>query len=138
MLGLRRSLESLAVRLACQRAHAHKREAMTDMVGLLGTSTFQLKEYADTVKGTHDLVVAGAQNDYLADAMAPLQGLSRRFWFAHVVDEDADIKTGSALRVAIIRAVLERDADAAQAASLELNDYLVDFSYASLRRDTAT
>lgn len=111
---------------------------MTDMVGLLGTSTFQLKEYADTVKGTHDLVVAGAQNDYLADAMAPLQGLSRRFWFAHVVDEDADIKTGSALRVAIIRAVLERDADAAQAASLELNDYLVDFSYASLRRDTAT
>jgi DNA-binding GntR family transcriptional regulator len=135
LLELRRVLESLAVRLACHRATPADREAMQDMVGLLTSGTFSLKEYAETVKGTHDLIVLGARNDYLADAMAPLQGLSRRFWFTHVVDERAEIKTGAQLHTAILQGILDRDPDAAERASYDLNDYLVDFTYASLKRD---
>lgn len=132
MLELRRVLESLAVRLACERAGRPDRVGMEAMVERLENGGFDLKAYAETVRGTHDLIVAGAHNEYLADAMAPLQGLSRRFWFTHVTDVDTEIKAGANLHVAILRAILGRDADAAEAAALDLNDYLVDFSYATL------
>lgn len=135
MLELRRVLEALAVRLACARASQADREGMEAMADLLSTGSFDLKAYAETVRGTHDLISSGAHNEYLADAMAPLQGLSRRFWFTHVTDVETEIKAGASLHVAILRAILARDADTAEAASHDLNDYLVDFSYATLRRD---
>lgn len=133
LLELRRVLEALAVRLACHRATEAIRTRMADMVDLLAGDAFTLEAYAETVKDTHELIVAGAANDYLADAMAPLQGLSRRFWFTHVVDHHAEITVGSKLHTEILQAILERDDDAAEAASQALNDYLVDFSYAALR-----
>lgn len=132
MLELRRVLESLAVRLACERAVRADRDCMQDMVERLEKDGFELKGYVETVRVTHDLIVRGAHNEYLADAMAPLQGLSRRFWFTHVTDVDTEIKAGANLHVAILKAILGRDADAAEAAALDLNDYLVDFSYATL------
>ena len=135
LLELRRVLEALAVRLACKRATAQDHAGMTDMVNTLRSRSFSLKEYAETIKGTHELIVAGAHNEYLADAMAPLQGLSRRFWFTHVINEETEIKTGSTLHTAILQDILKRDADAAENASHDLNDYLVEFSYSSLKRD---
>jgi DNA-binding GntR family transcriptional regulator len=134
LLELRRALEGLAVRLACQRADDDQRRRMRSMVeSLRNTDDFSLKEYAETVKGTHDLIVEAAKNEYLADAMAPLQGLSRRFWFTHVVDDAAEIKAGAALHTSILEAILKQDEDTAERCSYDLNDYLVDFSYASLR-----
>lgn len=132
MLELRRVLEALAVRLACERSSQVDRDGMEAMVGRLEQGGFDLKGYAETVRGTHDLIVVSAHNEYLADAMAPLQGLSRRFWFTHVTDVDTEIKAGANLHVAILKAILGRDADAAEIAALELNDYLVEFSYATL------
>ncbi|HET8599446.1 MAG TPA: GntR family transcriptional regulator [Segeticoccus sp.] len=137
MLELRRVLEALGVRLACRNAHEADRQEMGHMLKRLAADRFSLRDYADTVKGTHELIVRGAHNEYLADAIAPLQGLSRRFWFNHVVDEETEIKAGSSLHTAILRAILDRDPDAAEAASHELNNYLVDFSYATLRRSTS-
>ncbi|GGB23371.1 GntR family transcriptional regulator [Flexivirga endophytica] len=133
MLELRRVLEGLAVRLAAERAGDDVRDQMAAMVALLDKDAFTLEAYADTVKDTHELIVAGAGNDYLADAIAPLQGLSRRFWFTHVVDHAAEIATGSTLHTRILQAILDRDADTAETASHALNDYLIDFSYATLR-----
>lgn len=132
MLELRRVLESLAVRLACERSSFSDREAMESMVARLSTVPLELREYAETVRGTHDLIVAGAHNAYLADAMAPLQGLSRRFWFTHVRNVESEIGTGAGLHAAILRSILERDADTAEENSLLLNDYLVDFAYGVL------
>jgi DNA-binding GntR family transcriptional regulator len=134
MLELRRVLEGLAVRLGSHRADRSDRAGMQQMVDRLGRERFTLMTYAETVRETHDLIVAGAHNEYLAETMAPLQGLSRRFWYTHVVDEETEIKTGADLHVAILQAILARDPDAAEAASHDLNRYLVDFSYAALRR----
>lgn len=136
MLELRRVLESLAVRLACQRATEDDQAAIKSMVEVLERGGLALREYAETVKGTHELVATSSHNEYLAASLAPLQGLSRRFWFAHVVDVDAEIKRGSILHTTILRSILDRDADASEAASRELNDYLVEFSYATLRGPT--
>lgn len=137
MLELRRVLESLAVALACERAGEADRAAMASMVERLSSTTFELREYGETVRDTHDLIVAGSHNAYLADAMAPLQGLSRRFWFTHVADVETEIKAGSSLHVAILRSILARDTAAAEAASHDLNDYLVDFTYGVLGRPPA-
>ncbi len=136
MLELRRVLEAFAVRLGSGRADPGDRTGMQTMVDRLEHQTFTLIAYAETVKDTHDLIITAAHNEYLAETMAPLQGLSRRFWYTHVVDEDTEIKTGAHLHTAILRAILSRDPDAAEAASHGLNDYLVDFSYATLHRHT--
>lgn len=128
-LELRRVLEVLAVRLACERARADQRAAMRELLDELKRDDYTLREYADTVKRAHDLIASGANNEYLADAMAPLQGLSRRFWIAHVRDEEAEITAGSERHMAILEALLARDSAAAERASQALNDYLVDFAY---------
>ena len=138
MLELRRVLEALAVQLACHRADERDRADMRDVAEFLARGGFDMQEYAATVKDTHELIVAGAHNEYLAEAIAPLQGLSRRFWFTHVANEAAEIKAGSQLHAAILRAILNRAPEAAEQASHELNDYLVDFTYATLRRDHPT
>ncbi len=136
MLELRRVLEAFAVRLGSSRAEPTERSGMQAMVDRLEHETFTLRAYAETVKETHDLIIAAAHNEYLAETMAPLQGLSRRFWYSRVVDEDTEIKTGAHFHTTILRAILNRDPDAAEAASHALNDYLVEFSYATLRDRT--
>jgi DNA-binding GntR family transcriptional regulator len=131
-LELRRVLEVLAVRLACTRATATLRDSMRELLADLRRGGYTLFEYAETIKRTHDLIAAGARNDYLADAMVPLQGLSRRFWIGHVIDDEKEIASGSAMHIAILEAVLSHDADAAERASQQLNAYLVEFAHASM------
>ncbi|MDQ0145564.1 MULTISPECIES: GntR family transcriptional regulator [Pseudarthrobacter] len=133
MLELRRVLEALAVRLACEAATNLERNAMQEMVQLLEADRFTLRQYLDTVKETHQMIVAASHNEYLADAMAPLQGLSRRFWITHVRDEQAEISQGSRLHAQILRAILNRETEDAEKASHALNDYLVEFAYRTVR-----
>jgi DNA-binding GntR family transcriptional regulator len=129
MLELRRVLETLAVRLACQTATENERKAMEEMVQVLEADRFTLRQYLETVKDTHQMIVNASHNEYLADAMAPLQGLSRRFWITHVRDEQAEISQGSGLHARILHAILDRDSEGAEKASHALNDYLVEFAY---------
>lgn len=132
LLELRRVLEALSVRLACERASSDDRQLMREMATRLRSGGFGLAEYVETIKGTHDLIVLGAHNEYLADAMAPLQGLSRRFWLAHVVDVEAEVATGAKLHRGILDAIVAGDPDRGERASIALNDYLVRFTYDSL------
>lgn len=132
LLELRLALERLAVRLACERATEADRTPMAEMVKKLGHGGFAMREYAGTVRDTHGLIVRAAHNDYLADAIAPLQGLSRRFWFTHVRDEAREIASGSRLHRAILSAILERDRHRAVHEVRQLNDYLVDFAYSTI------
>jgi DNA-binding GntR family transcriptional regulator len=132
LLELRRALERLAVQLACDRADAGQRAQMSAMVERLTGDNFTLDSYLETVKETHHLIAATAANDYLADALAPAQALSRRFWIAHMRDEQRQIETGSSLHRATLVAILAGDQDAAAAASSALIDYLEDFTYAAL------
>ena len=133
LLELRLSLEKLAVRLACERATESDRRHMEQMASRLERDTFTMDEYAGTVRDTHGLIVRASHNNYLADAIAPLQGLSRRFWFAHVQDHAAEIHAGARLHRAILTAIVTTDVEAAEEAVENLNKYLVDFAYATIR-----
>lgn len=134
MLEVRRVLEALAVRLACENATSGELARMNAMVSRLSETAMSLAEYAEALKDTHQLIASAAQNEYLADAMAPLQGLSRRFWLAHVRNAPQEIGRGSAHNLEILRAILARDSGAAEQASFTLNDYLVEFAYRTIRR----
>ena len=132
ILETRRVLEVLAVQLACERATDEERHKMSDMVSFLSRNKLEIREYIGTVSDTHDLIVTGAHNDYLTTAMAPLQGLSRRFWISRLKDKHHEITTGSALHIAILEAIVAQNADAGEQASRELNDYLVNFALKSI------
>lgn len=133
MLEVRRELEALAVRLACRRATRAEHEAMSTMLDRLAAGGFTLRDYAETIKGTHTLIAESAHNPYLASAITPLQSLSRRFWLAHVRDDDQpEIMTGASMHISLLGEILTEDADAAEKASLELNDYLVRFAHATV------
>lgn len=137
-LELRRAVELLAVELACLRADAKQRGQMRDLAASLD-APFALREYSETVRQTHTMIIDAAQNAYLNAAILPLQSLSRRFWIMHLSDAPQEIRRGGALHKRILLAVADGNTDAARAAALALNDYLVDFALAVIaRRSTRT
>jgi len=134
MLEVRRVLEALAVRLACLNATADDLDRLDAVLRRLAEAPLPLATYAEMLTDIHRIVATACHNEYLADAMAPLQGLSRRFWIAHLRDEPGEVARGSAHFRTILGAIQARDADAAERASLALNDYLVEYAYGTIRR----
>ncbi|MCX0275269.1 GntR family transcriptional regulator [Nocardia zapadnayensis] len=134
VLELRRSMEELAVRLAALRATTEQRERILALAEVLGKfDGDDSKRFGELLKQTHTMIVEAAHNEYLSVAMAPLQGLSRRFWFAHLRDPKVELAEAADLHGAILRAICHGDQTKASEASLRLNDYLTDFTYRTLR-----
>jgi DNA-binding GntR family transcriptional regulator len=131
LLEVRRTVEELAVRLATHRADEHQKEAMLRLAADLEDAT-DLKEFGRLLKRTHQVIVTAAHNDYLLVAMAPLQALSRRFWFANLKDPARELRTAAKLHGDNLRAICSADDDKAATASLRLSDYLVEFAYQAL------
>jgi DNA-binding GntR family transcriptional regulator len=126
-LEVRRATEVLAVTLACERATSEDLEELRVLSERLD-GDFTLHCYTHTVRKTHALIIHATYNPYLDVLMSPLQALSRRFWLMHVRDEAKEVNIGKTLHQRIMHATAKRDGAAASRASLELNDYLVQFS----------
>jgi DNA-binding GntR family transcriptional regulator len=126
-LEVRRANELLAVELACARATPKDLLAIASLADELEVD-FNLDDYIETVRETHKLIIQAAHNPYLEALMTPLQSLSRRFWVMHIQDEKKAIERGKKLHIKILRGIEQRNFKAASEASLELNDYLVEFA----------
>jgi DNA-binding GntR family transcriptional regulator len=134
VLELRRSMEELAVRLAATRATVGQRDRILALADVLGQfHGDDPREFGNLLKQTHTVIVDAAHNEYLSVAMAPLQGLSRRFWFAHLRAPKTELRKAADLHADILRAIGDGDEAKASEASLRLNDYLTDFTYRTLR-----
>lgn len=135
MLELRRPVEELAVRLAAQRADPDQRNEMYELADRFDQyEGADLKVFGAYLKRAHRVTVRAAGNEYLLLAMAPLQGLSRRFWFGQLRDPATELSLAAELHVNVLRATGDADPDRASKASLALNDYLVEFTYSTLKR----
>ena len=132
LLEIRRPLEALAVELACGRLRQSERDELTSLLHDLSTSLFTLDTYADSVKRTHRLIADATHNEFLVDALSPLQALSRRFWLVNLDDEQAEISAGKRLHSEILQAILDGDAARAITGSHALNDYLVRHAHRSV------
>jgi len=122
-LEVRRSLEALAVGLACVRAGEEQLAAVGDHVRHLREVT-DLPAYVAAVGRSHELLRGIANNRYLADALVPLQGLSRRFWLATTQGVPDEVERGRGYYVPALEAVSRRDAAGARAGVLALHDFL--------------
>jgi DNA-binding GntR family transcriptional regulator len=125
ILEVRRDVEALCARFAATRATGSEQSRMTKLANQLEECANMHDDflYARLLKQIHILLVQVAHNEYLELAMAPLQGLSRRFWFAYK-DEQTDLADAAHLHAAILRKIVAGDPVAAIEASHALNDYL--------------
>jgi DNA-binding GntR family transcriptional regulator len=135
LLELRRVVEEFAVRVCVHRSTSEQKRVMLELAGELDAvaSSDDVVLYGDLLKRVHRIIVAAAQNEYLTSSMAPLQGLSRRFWFANIRDRRKELTAASQRHSATLTAICHGDEKAAAAASLSLNDYLTEFAYRTIR-----
>lgn len=129
LLEIRRSLEVLAIELACDRVTGAECAAMAQLRDSLASSDFSLSSYAETIKETHQLITKAAHNEFLSDAISPLQVLSRRFWLLNLRDEQAEIAKASGLHREILTAIIDGDTQLGVHTSITLNDYLVEHAH---------
>ena len=102
-LEVRRSLEALAVGLACARADEEQLAAVAAHVRHLRTVE-DLPAYVAAVGRSHELLRTIANNRYLADSLVPLQGLCRRFWLATTKGLPDEVERGRAFYVPALEA----------------------------------
>lgn len=135
ILEVRREVEALCVRFATERASDVEKNQMRQLAEQLemcaaGTNE---REYAALLKRIHLLLVTAAGNEFVRLAMVPLQGLSRRFWFAYK-NAHSDVQQAAQLHATTLRHVVAGDAAAAERASHQLMDYLTAMAYDSVQR----
>lgn len=132
LLELRRTLEAMAARLAAERATLTERRRCQELHDAFANADADGGAFLKLLRKAHDLIVECAHNEFLSVAMAPLQGLSRRFWYSHLQDPDRQIREAREFHADIIAAIVHGDPTQAESASLQLNDYLVDFTFKTL------
>ncbi|ANI41554.1 GntR family transcriptional regulator [Mycolicibacterium vaccae] len=132
LLELRRTLEPFAVRLAATRATPDQRSTARRLADHVIAGPLSVDDFARFLRSAHALVVNATHNEFVEVAMAPLQGLSRRFWFGNMTSPSEDLGRAAQLHHDILASIADGDGDAAEAASLALSDYLFDFAYSTL------
>lgn len=132
LLEVRKGVKEVCVRLAAARASSLQRQQLKNLAERLAECGQHQDDarFILLLKESHQLLVKAANNDFIQIAMAPLQGLSRRFWFAHKNGE-SDFLEAAYCHAAILRAVSQSDVQAAVMASHKLDDYLMDMAYRS-------
>jgi len=111
---VRMALEGYAARLACQRATDEQVAALRDFFEARPTRYSRYAVFADFNTQFHQLITQAANNTYfqrLADA-------NRFYTFNHQVAQrydEVDVEESEAQHAQIVRAIVERDPDAAEA-----------------------
>jgi|SRR5205823_6673154 len=136
MLELRRELERLIARAAARRASPDERKRFHEIADNLEKAAKKNDETAFMrMDREFNLLSAdAARNDFVADAIGQVQGLSRRFWYMHY-KQVADMPLAATLHAAVARAIAEGDEKAAMQASDRLIDYIETFTKATLTAD---
>ena len=133
LLEVRREVERLLARLACERGTEAERRRFEGIA----------REMLDAARNNDDiafmrldlelngLVSAAARNEFATRSIGLMHGLSRRFWYQHY-KEAADLPLAARLHAALAAAIAARDGVAAAAASDALLDYIESFARKTL------
>lgn len=124
LLETRRELERLLARSAALRATPVQRAAFTSLAKGMETAgeTGQALDFMRLDRGFNALLLDAASNEFAASAMGLMNGLSRRFWFAH--HAAADLPHTARLHAAIARSIAANEPCAAATASDALVDVI--------------
>jgi len=125
LLETRRELERLLVRSAARRASRAEREAFSALAAGMNAAAAAADDlgFMRHDRSFNLLLLEAGGNEFAASAMGLMNGLSRRFWFAHH-QAMADLPLTARLHAAIAQAIADGASDAAAAASDALVDYI--------------
>ena len=133
LLEVRREMERLMARAACERASADECREF----GELAAGMREAARTADDISFMrldgrfNQLVSQSSRNEFAARSMGLMHGLSRRFWYQHY-KEVADLPRAATLHAEVAEAIARRDAAVAGSASDRLIDYIEDFARKTL------
>lgn len=136
LLELRRELDRFVARSAARRATDDERAGFDAVAKAFsqaarsGDETALLK--AD--KTFHTLIGTAARNEFALRSIELMDGLSRRFWYAHR-RKIGDLALSAKLHAQVANAIAAGDEEAAAKASDKLVDYLEKFTLATMHTD---
>jgi DNA-binding GntR family transcriptional regulator len=125
LIETRRELERLLVRSAARRASMQVREAFAAIAEGMDAAARNEDDigFMRFDRAFNLLLLDAGGNEFAASALGLMNGLSRRFWFAHH-QAMADLPLTARLHATIARAIAEGAGDAAAHASDALVDYI--------------
>ena len=133
MLEVRREIDRLLAAHAAARRTAEEAHAFADVAEAFARSAERddgtLFTHADRV--FNSLVSAAARNEFAAEASSLTQGLSRRFWYAHM-RRTSSVAIAAELHRGIALAIAGGEESAAAAASDALLDHVEAYTRATL------
>ncbi len=133
LLEVRGELERLMVVSAARRATQTQRRQMRALAKKFEEAgrNNDGRRFMAVLKDIHDLTSEAADNEILYNVIGQVQGLSRRFWYAHY-ERHGDLRKAAKLHAERLRAIAAADADRAAEASDVLTDYLEEFTRSTL------
>ncbi len=136
LLELRREIDRFIARCAARRATEQERERFREVAMAFAQAARSGDEpaFMRADKAFHTLLGSAARNDFALTAVELMDGLSRRFWFAHH-QQVGDLAQSGKLHAGIAKAIADSDEAAAALASDKLMDYLEKFTRATLHTD---
>jgi DNA-binding GntR family transcriptional regulator len=137
LLGLRREIERLMVRLAARRRNAAEHLEFAEIAAAMeeAAETNNDERFMLLDKTFNALVGKSCHNAFAQTSMEKLNPLSRRFWFRHHTLV-GDLPKMAALHADIAWAIVAGDEDTAARTSDLLVDYLTTFTRAALDAET--
>ena len=133
LLEVRRELERLMVRGSAQRASREQRKRYLEIASGMDQAAKRADDIAfmQLDREFNLLLLNSAGNEFGAAALRLINGLSRRFWYAHY-QQAADLPRAARLHAAVARAISSGDTRAAARASDELIKYIQEFTHRSI------
>ncbi|UCD68001.1 MAG: GntR family transcriptional regulator [Betaproteobacteria bacterium] len=133
LLEVRRALEQLNIRLSARRANHTIKEQFARIADGMSAAARDndYKSFLHLDRDLNELIAVAADNEYSAQMLQKIHGLSRRFWHKHYLQVD-DLAEVAGLHAAIAQAIADGDEEAAAAASVAHMDYIQSFTLSTL------
>lgn len=124
VLELRREFEPLVAARAARRATVDERRYLSKIADsfLEAGSTVDVMKFLRVNFESRRFIIACARNPFIANAFAPINSLTRRFFFVYE-RETKDVGRASALHAAVLKAIASGDEVAAAEAATAMVDY---------------
>jgi DNA-binding GntR family transcriptional regulator len=133
LLEVRREIERLLARASAHRGTNEQRVRFDSIADEMETAARREDDVAfmRLDRAFNLLLLEAAGNEFASAAMRVMNGLARRFWYAHY-RLVADLPLTARLHAAVARAIAKGDQKGAMATSDRLIDHIQDFSRKSI------
>lgn len=124
VLELRREFEPLVASRAARRATVDERRYLSKIADsfLEAGATVDVMKFLRVHFESKRFIIACARNPFIANAFAPINALTRRFYFVYQ-RETKDVARAAALHAAVLKAIASGDEVAAADAATAMVDY---------------